>query len=90
MSPCDTADAELGRRVDAVRWAIGNPDDPKAMEAIRDLGLDSRYYTLVRGWLRMHLEGDLSIAAASGEHTPAAVSKRIDFLQQAIREIDLE
>lgn len=90
LRPCDDEQAALGRRVDAVRWAVNHHDSPRAMDAVRELGLDSRYYTMVRGWLLMQLEADRSIAAAAAEDTSAAVRGRIDFLQRAIREIDLE
>ena len=80
----------LGRRVQAVREAIQHPDTPHALQAITDLGHDQRYYVMVRGWLALQLQGDMSIAAASKGSAPAAVDARIRFLQQAIRAIDLE
>ena len=81
---------ELGRKVLAVKAAIQNPDDPNSLEAIRDLGLDSRYYVMVRGWLSMELEGARSIMEASGENPNPEIKKRADFLNKAIRAIDLE
>ena len=36
------------------------------------------------------LEGDLSIVNAAKEHTPNTVTERIEFLNEAIRAIDLE
>ncbi len=81
---------ELGRKVLAVRHAIQNPGEPHAMKAITDLGRDQRYYVMVRGWLAYQLEGDMSIFYASKERTPDAVIERIDFLNEAIRAIDLE
>ena len=81
---------ELGRKVIAVRQAIANPQTPGAMESVTSLGLDSRYYVLVRGWLTQQLAGDQSILDASGENTPKAVKERIAFLHTAIRAIDLE
>jgi len=81
---------ELGRKVLAVRQAIANPQTPGAMESVTALGLDSRYYAMVRGWLTQQLAGDQSILDASGENTPKAVKDRIAFLHKAIRAIDLE
>ena len=81
---------ELGRKVLAVRQAIANPQTPGAMEAVTALGLDSRHYVMVRGWLTQQLAGDQSILDASKENTPKAVKDRIAFLHKAIRAIDLE
>ena len=80
----------LGRKVFAVQMAIRDPGAQGAMDAITDLGLDSRYYVMVRGWLSQQLAGDLSIANASGDTAPERVHQRIEFLQRAIRAIDLE
>lgn len=81
---------ELGRKVIAVREAIRDPSAPGAMDAVADLGLDSRYYVLTRGWLSMQLEGDRSIANAQGQDVSTNIQERIEFLQRAIRAIDLE
>jgi hypothetical protein len=80
---------ELGHKVFAVRQAIQDPGSANAMQAVTDLGHDQRYYTMVRGWLGYQLEGDRSILAAA-EQTPDEVRQRIEFLEQAIRAIDLE
>jgi hypothetical protein len=80
----------LGRRVLAIAAAIHNPDAPGAMEAVLELGLDSRYYVMVRGWLAMQLLGDRSILQArNGDESPQ-ITARIAFLEKAIRAIDLE
>ncbi len=81
---------ELGRKVLAVRHAIQNPGESNSMQAIADLGRDQRFYVMVRGWLSYQLEGDLSIVNAAKEHTPNTVTERIEFLNEAIRAIDLE
>ncbi len=81
---------DLGRKVLAIDQAIRNPGAPGSMQAILDLGLDQRYYTMVRGWLSYQLQGDISILNASQEKIPAALRARIHFLEQAIRAIDLE
>lgn len=80
----------LGRRVLAVKAAIHNPEMPGAMEAILVLGLDSRYYVMVRGWLAMQLRGDLSILEAGRGTVSQEIAERIEFLRKAIRAIDLE
>ncbi|MDX2456914.1 MAG: hypothetical protein QNL87_05350 [Gammaproteobacteria bacterium] len=81
---------ELGRRVQAVRAAIQQPEAPDALEAITDLGRDQRYYVMVRGWLAWQRQGDMSIVAASREQAPEHIRTRIRFLDRAIRAIDLE
>jgi hypothetical protein len=81
---------ELGRKVFAVREAIQNPGMPNAMQAVTDLGHDQRYYVMVRGWLSYQLQGDMSILDANREQTRDEVRARINFLEKAIRAIDLE
>jgi len=86
----DPTPEQLGHKVLAVREAIRNPGGPDAMRAVIALGRDQRSYVMVRGWLSYQLEGDRSILDASDEQTPPEVRRRIRFLEQAIRAIDLE
>jgi len=86
----DQTAMELGRKVLAVREAIQNPGGPKAMKAVTDLGGDQRYYVMVRGWLSYQLNGDRSILHAAKGQTGDEVKQRIQFLEKAIRAIDLE
>jgi len=58
------------------------PDDEAAQLA--------RYYVMVRGWLSLQLQGDLSIAAAKQGEVSPKIEARIEFLERAIRAIDLE
>ena len=81
---------QLGQHVFAIRAALDNPDAPDAMQAVTGLGLDSRYYVMVRGWLSQQLRGDRSIADASHGKVSPELERRIDFLERAIRAIDLE
>ncbi|MGB5465872.1 MAG: hypothetical protein WBM84_07285 [Sedimenticolaceae bacterium] len=80
----------LGQRVLAIAAAVRNPDAPDAMVAVLELGLDSRYYVMVRGWLLAQLLGDMSISQARNGDVSPQVAARIAFLQKAIRAIDLE
>lgn len=80
----------LGRNVLAVADAISNPESPGAMEAVLALGHDSRYYVMVRGWLTMQLDADMSILEAGQGDASHLVTSRIAFLRKAIRAIDLE
>lgn len=86
----DGTACQLGLRVQAVAAAIRNPEVEGAIRTITGLGTDSRYYTMVRGWLVQQLKGDRSIVAASGSGRVPRIEERIRFLEEAIRAIDLE
>ena len=95
LEPVDLSRADehalwLGHRVLAIAAAIRNPEAPDAMAAVLELGLDSRYYVMVRGWLMMQLRGDRSIAQARHGDVSPQIAARIAFLEKAIRAIDLE
>ena len=79
---------ELGRKVLAIREAIQNPGAPNAMRAVTELGRDQRYYVMVRGWLAYQLEGDRSLLLAGSPSRE--VEARVEFLEKAIRALDLE
>ena len=87
---CDPDASDLGLKVLAVQAVLATPSTPGAIDTIKALGLDSRYYVMVRGWLSMQLEGDRSIASARGDAVPRHIRQRIDFLERAIRAVDLE
>ena len=86
----DAEAMELGYRISAINAALQNPAAPGAMRAITDLGHDQRHYVMVRGWLMYQLQGDMSILQASQGPAQATVRARVDFIQRAIRAIDLE
>lgn len=90
LSDSDHAATELGYKVQAIMHAIENPKEPGAMHAVTSLGHDQRHYVMVRGWLAYQLQGDMSILEANKEQTPAPIRERIEFLQKAIRALDLE
>jgi hypothetical protein len=86
----ETAAMELGYKIAAVNEALQNPGAPGALQAITNLGHDQRYYVMVRGWLMYQLQGDMSIMQATQAQQQPTIRARIDFIQQAIRAIDLE
>ena len=90
LSQQDLHALELGRKVLAVKAALAAHEDPNSLKAIRDLGLDSRYYVMVRGWLSMELSGAKSILDASRDNPNPQIQQKADFLKKAIRAIDLE
>ena len=81
---------ELGRKVVAIQHALDHPETPGSLEAVKALGLDTRYCVMVRGWLSQVRLGDLSIVESSKENTPQKIKDRIAFVEKAIRAIDLE
>ncbi len=92
LSPVSATEeaTRLGERIEAVRRAIDCPDCPGSMAAVVDLGTDSRYYVMTRGWLLERLRADRSVLDAAGDAAPPHLAARVEFLQQAIRRIDLE
>lgn len=88
--PCDPQALALGRQVLAVQQILRQPGADGDLAAVVELGTDSRYYTMVRGWLGLQLQGDTSILDASEPGSRPAVEARVDFLRRAIRAIDLE
>ena len=66
---------------------LEDPEGPGAVRAVVELGSDSGYYVMVRGWLAIQLQADLGIVEASGGNAPASAVNRVEFLQQAIRAI---
>jgi hypothetical protein len=86
----DSEAQRLGKQVMAVAAVIRDPSAADAMATVTALGTDSRYYTMVRGWLMLALQGDQSILAASAPGERPDIEARIDFLRRAIRAIDLE
>ena len=80
----------IGRKVLAIQHALKNPSAPDSMKAVTELGHDSRYYVIVRGWLSQELAGCQSINDAHRGQVPKELTERIAFLRKAIRAIDLE
>jgi hypothetical protein len=84
----------LGKKVLAVQAALQSPCETSAMDAIKDLGHDSRYYVLTRGWIHQHLRMAESYRDTQKyretEEYQKQVDKRIQCLQKMIRALDLE
>lgn len=87
---CDREALQLGQQVLAVRRALEEPPSEDALAAIVELGTDSRYYTLVRGWLGYELEGLKSVLGAAEPEARPDIALRAVFIKRAIRAIDLE
>jgi len=85
---------ELGRKVLAVKTALQDPCENASMKAIKDLGNDSRYYVLARGWIQQHLKMTESYRDTAKYRESAQEKKRVDqrihCLKKMIRSLDLE
>ncbi len=87
----EKTEAEIGRAVLAIQKAIANPDDPGSLAAVRELGLITAHYPMVRGWLVQELSGAESIRSVQKPDAKiSAIDAKIAFLKKAIRAIDLE
>lgn len=81
----------IGKMVQDLQLAINSPSDPRSLKTISYYGNDSRYYSMVRGWLFQELVGVESQLHAS--KSPSSIAKfqaHSDFLKKAIRLVDLE
>ena len=89
--PLQSEEYAIGVMVKSLDNAIQHPS-ADALELISQYGTDSRYYVMIRGWLVQELQGANSQLAANRKEDmhKAKLQQRVDFLQQAIRRIDLE
>jgi hypothetical protein len=82
---------EIGIMVQQLQLALTASEDVNSLTTIQHYGTDSRYYSMIRGWLMQELLGSQSQLNASND--PLYIDKfqqQTDFLKQAIRMIDLE
>jgi hypothetical protein len=98
LSASDISDVEkhskeyqIGIMVLAVSSAIAAPDKHASLDRIKQYGTDSRYYTMIRGWLTQELKGVQSqIRSGNETEMNSKFIQKSNFLKQAIRLIDLE
>ncbi len=82
---------QIGVMVKGIQHALKNPKEKGSLETIIKYGLDSRYYMMIRGWVMLELSGIKSqYEATEGESGQQKHKIRINFLEKAIRAIDLE
>ncbi len=80
-----------GKMVSEVSQSISDIEREGALDSIAEYGTDTRYYILIRGWLKQELEGVESLlSVARDEEKKIALLKKKSFLERAIRRIDLE
>ena len=94
LSPQDQHALELGHKVIKAREALKTPAKQASIAAIRDLGLDSRYYVMTRGWITQHISMAESYRGTSKYKQDGKYRKEIDdritALRKLLRAIDLE
>ena len=80
----------IGGIVQKVDFAIAHPSRD-SLEDIVLAGTDTRHYVMIRGWLVQALKGiESQHDASAAADRRAELQVKIDFLQMAIRRIDLE
>ena len=94
LSERDQYALEAGRKVLGIQAALETPDQSASIAAVKALGLDSRHYVMVRGWLIQELRSAESWQETSTYQTSPAykntTDKRVNALRRMIRAIDLE
>ncbi len=80
-----------GKMVSEVSLSLSDMDREGALDSIAEYGTDSRYYVLIRGWLKQELEGVESLLSVTkDDERRITLSKKQAFLRKAVRRIDLE
>lgn len=94
LSDQDKHALELGRAVLKVKNALQRPEKQGAIDAIRELGLKSKYFVMVRGWIILHIRMTESYRGtttyAKSEERKKEVEDRIKALGKMLQAIDLE
>lgn len=81
---------QIGLMVQEVQGALKIRDE-QALQTISLYGTDSRYYSMIRGWLFQELVGvESQLHAAKNEKSALKFQKNSNFLKKAIIQIDLE
>ncbi len=85
---------ELGRKIIRIKAALQIPEKQASVDAVTELGLDSRYYVMVRGWILQHINMTQSYLGTTtykeSEQRKSEIDDRIASLQKMLRAIDLE
>lgn len=94
LSKEDRHALEVGRKVMRIKSAFQTPERQAAIDAVRELGLDSRHYVMVRGWILQHISMTESYKGTtaymeSGQRKNE-IDGRIAALRRMLRAIDLE
>ncbi|WP_110457089.1 hypothetical protein [Shewanella algidipiscicola] len=79
----------IGAMVQSLKHAIRTPS-PESLDIVVRYGTDSRYYTMIRGWLVQELSGVESQLASQNEGDNPEQDALAAHLRACIRRIDLE
>lgn len=94
LSEQDLLALEVGRKISSIMSALQAPEKQSSIDAVQALGLDSRYYVMVRGWLVQHIRMTQSYRGTSlyneSEQQRNEVEDRIAALSRMLRAIELE
>jgi hypothetical protein len=107
MSPIDTTEEvtsalsqedryalSLGQKILKIEEALKHPEKKESIDAVKDLGLMTRNYAMVRGWVLQHISMAESYRDVSNynvsEEYKKKVEDRIKALKKMLRAIDLE
>lgn len=81
---------QIGVMVERIQQALQTRNEG-ALQVIQVYGTDSRYYTMIRGWLSYELAAvESQLHATKNTLNNDKFQLNADFLKQAIRLIDLE
>lgn len=81
---------QIGEMVQLVQAALDLRDE-SSLQTIGLYGTDSRYYSMIRGWLFQELVGvESQMYASKDESRIEELQTHSDFLKESIRLIDLE
>lgn len=82
---------KIGEMVQQLQIAIKSPHAKESLDTISLYGTDSRYYSMIRGWLFQELVGvESQLHASKSVAQNEKFQHHSNFLKQAIRMIDLE
>ncbi|GLS89866.1 hypothetical protein GCM10007916_09330 [Psychromonas marina] len=81
---------QIGVMVETLQQALKVRDE-QALQTIQLYGTDSRYYSMIRGWLFQELVAvESQLYASKNKPNSEKFQLKSNFLKQAIRLIDLE
>ena len=87
----NTEEYKIGVMVKAIAEAMKTPEDKESLKTITAYGHDTRYYTMIRGWLVQELRNHESLLSAyKNKPQETFFQLKVNFLLKVIRRIDLE
>ncbi len=82
---------KIGLMVEEINLALKAKNKEQSLQTITEYGTDSRYYSMIRGWLFQELVSvESQLGATKNASDSIRFQKQSNFLKQAIINIDLE